>query len=287
MRQSHFRPKTPKVKSVPTSLTCRSLPLAEPEISAKAIYWRTLWRSPLPGAGQSLGLRWCIRATLAAFGHLVVQVEGAERLVGSTGPVIFVANHTTRLEALVLPALLMSLRRGRPVHFLADWNLLLVPGLAFVLRCGQTIPVNRKPAKPAWLNRLRPLLCPAQSAHELALARLNAGAAVGIFPEGTATGLPERLLRGLTGAARLSLAAGVPVIPIGIRHRLQPGRHRITNHTPMSLHVGTPLYPSLNQSSEDRSAILAWHGEIMESVASLSAKSWRSNNPRTKHANQV
>jgi len=275
------------VESVPTSLTCRSLPSAELEIFAEAIRCRTLWRSPLPEAGQSLGLRWCIRATLAAFGHLVVQVEGAERLAGSTGPVIFVANHTTRLEALVMPAVLMGLRRGRPVHFLADWNFLLVPGLALILRWGQTIPVNRKPAKPAWLNRLRPLVCPAQSAHELALARLKAGAAVGIFPEGTATGLPERLLRGLTGAARLSLAAGVPVIPIGIRHRLQPGSQRITIRTPMSLHVGTPLCPPLNHSCEDRSVVNAWHGEIMESLAALSAKYWRSNNPRTKHANQV
>lgn len=222
---------------------------------------------------------------MAAFGHLVIRIEGADGLAHSTSPVIFVANHTTRLEALVLPALLMGLRQGRPVHFLADWNFLLVPGLALVLRLGQTIPVNRKPAKPAWLNRLRPVLCPARTAHELALERLEAGAAVGIFPEGTATGFPDRLLRGLTGAARLSLAAGAPVIPIGIRHRRQPGQRRVTNFAPMSLHVGSPLVPSSNGVPADHAAIREWHGEIMTALATLSAKTWCTSNPRTKHAN--
>lgn len=212
--------------------------------------------------------------TLRLGGHLVRDVENAAAAL-QAGPVIFALNHTTKLEALVVPALLMALRGGRPVHFLADWNFLLVPGLATVFRIAEVIPVNRKPARPAFLNRFRARLCPDRSAHELARDRLAAGASVGIFPEGTATGLPDRLLSGHRGAAQLSLEAGVPLLPVGIRHAVGPGGRRVGEFAPMSLHFGEPLVPPPGDRQPNRAEISEWHAQLMGALARLTGKRWQ------------
>jgi 1-acyl-sn-glycerol-3-phosphate acyltransferase len=155
-----------------------------------------------------------------------------------------------------------------------------VPGIATVFRIAEVIPVNRKPARPAFLNRFRARLCPDRPAHELARERLAAGAAVGIFPEGTATGLPDRLLTGHRGAAQLSLETGVPLLPVGIRHSVAPGRRRVGNLAPMSLHFGRPLVPPPGGRVPDRREITDWHAQLMGALALLAAKRWQ--RPSTK-----
>jgi 1-acyl-sn-glycerol-3-phosphate acyltransferase len=63
----------------------------------------------------------------------------------------------------------------------------------------------------------------ALSAFDGAVPVLKAGDIVAVYPEGTRS--PDgRLYRGRTGAARLALAAGVPIIPVGIlgTDRVQP-----------------------------------------------------------------
>lgn len=232
------------------------------------------WRQPLPSLDENGQLRWVLRLVLLTGGQLVRGVENAEALRRQPDPVIVALNHTTKLEALLVPALLMALRGGRVIHFLADWNFLLVPGVAALFRVGQVIPVNRKPARPAFLNRLRPRLCPATPAHELARSRLGAGASVGIFPEGTATGSPNRLQRGLRGAAQLALETGVPLLPVGLRHATRPGARRVGNFTPFTLHVGEPLSPPAAATRPDREAVLLLHARLMRELAALSGKEW-------------
>lgn len=230
-------------------------------------------RLPLPHLEMRPSLRRLIRTTLWLGGHLVRGVENPAAAL-QAGPVIVALNHTTKLEALIVPAVLMALRGGRPVHFLADWNFLLVPGLATVFRIAEVIPVNRKPARPAFLNRFRARLCPDRPAHELARDRLAAGASVGIFPEGTATGLPNRLLTGHRGAAQLSLETGVPLLPVGIRHTVVPDIRRIGEFTPMSLHFGEPLVPPLGNRPPNRGEISEWHAQLMGALAHLAGKRW-------------
>ena len=74
---------------------------------------------------------------------------------------------------------------------------------------------------------------------------LRAGGLVAVFPEGTRS--PDgRLHRGRTGAVRLALQAGVPIVPAGIIGTrglrpsgiLRPGRH------PISITFGEPIVPS-------------------------------------------
>jgi len=50
---------------------------------------------------------------------------------------VLVLNHSTKLEAVLLPALLMLLRGGHHLHFMADWNYRLIPGLGHFYRSAQ------------------------------------------------------------------------------------------------------------------------------------------------------
>ena len=98
---------------------------------------------------------------------------------------------------------MMYFRLHRAPHFLAKEGLFRTPIVGPVLlACGQ-IPVFR-----SGRNNTDPM----QSAYDV----LNAGHTIGIFPEGTLTREPNQWpMRARTGAIRLSLETGVPIIPVG------------------------------------------------------------------------
>lgn len=151
----------------------------------KVLKVRDIVDSPMPHkAGRPLA-RGVIRGLLLAFGGCIVRVRGLERIAPEHDPFILALNHSTKLEALFLPAFLLHQRAGTPLHFIADWNLKLVPGIACIYRAGDVITLDRKPARPRFLNALRPLLTDRVPAFTRAAERLVAGASVGIFPEGT------------------------------------------------------------------------------------------------------
>ena len=138
-----------------------------------------------------------------------VEVTGRGN-VPAHGPVLFCANHP---NALVDPLVLL-VTAPRPVSFLAKAPLFRMPVIGWFARALDAIPVYRAQDFPAG----RP-----DNAGMFAAARavLDAGGAIGIFPEGTSHSDPD--LKPLkTGAARLALAAGTPrpvqVIPVAINY---------------------------------------------------------------------
>ncbi len=240
-------------------------------------------RKPGRAATASSGFQWCPVTRLScgllvAFARLIgVRVSGAEHIRVAHDPFIFALNHTHKLEALLVPALLAWERGGRQVHFLVDWNVLLVPGLASLIRLNEPIVVNRKPARPAWLNVFRSRLAPATSPYAAARERLRQGCSVGIYPEGTRNPDPGRLLRGLKGAARLSMETGAAVVPAGIRF----SSGRSGELAPFHLHIGDPIHPYDGEDPCHEAA--AWHEQIMRNIAILSGRHWNSHHPRTHH----
>lgn len=125
---------------------------------------------------------------------------GGEQLP-ATGGVIVVANHISNADPLALGQFLAY--AGRWPRFLAKSSLFGVPVMGRVLRGAGQIPVERGGSH-------------AGDALTAARAALEAGQAVVVYPEGTITFDPELWpMRGRTGAARLALATGCPVVPVG------------------------------------------------------------------------
>jgi 1-acyl-sn-glycerol-3-phosphate acyltransferase len=203
----------------------------------------------------------------------VHSIAGLEHIAPDRDPFILVLNHSTRLEALLVPPLLFLLRRGQRIHFMADWNFRMIPGVGLLYRRAGVITVARKPARPRFLNLLKPLFTDRMSPTEQARRHLAAGRSIGVFLEGTVNRDPLRLKRGRPGAAQLSLETGAPVVPVGLRFPTVPHGAAIPEGSPMAIEIGPPLIPSA-AAKPAHAAIWAWHGEIMTAIARLSRKSW-------------
>lgn len=116
------------------------------------------------------------------------------------GGFIAVSNHVTNLDPLTFGHFLVE--NGVPVKFLGKAELFKVPVVGQVLRGARQIPVHRGSAR-------------AIESLDAAATALAQGECVGIFVEGTLTHDPDMWpMQGRTGAARLALTTGVPVIPV-------------------------------------------------------------------------
>lgn len=238
-------------------------------IVSKPPMWREVISWPLPE--RSFGDRLLLRALSLAACSQVRAIDGLEHIRPGNDPFILVANHSTRREALLVPALLMLHRGGRPIHFLADWNFRLIPGIGMIYRRGGAITVTRKSARPRFLNLFKPLFLNPVPALEQARRHLAEGHALGMFPEGTVNRDPVRLLAGRSGATRLSLETGAAMVPMGIRFpeaaHGRPGA--------MEIHIGPPRRPPESMGTPaPLSAVRDWHATIMTDIARLSGKSW-------------
>lgn len=120
--------------------------------------------------------------------------------VPKAGPLILVANHMSHADPLILAHFVYD--SGRWPGFLAKASLFEAPVIGKVFHwVGQT-PVNRGSVDAA-------------RALDSAVAAVRAGEAVIIYPEGTTTKEPDLWpMKGKTGAARLWLTTGAPVVPI-------------------------------------------------------------------------
>jgi 1-acyl-sn-glycerol-3-phosphate acyltransferase len=231
-------------------------------------------RWPLP---HQVGVnRLLVRGLALLARQKVVSLAGVEHLLSDRDPFILAINHSTRTEALLVPALLTLRRGGKLIHFLADWNYRLIPGIGLLYRRGETVTVMRKSARPPLLNVLRPFYRHPLSALERARLLVLQGRSVGFFPEGTVNRDPLRLLPGRRGAARLSLETGASVIPVGIRFPDVPPGRPITDGASMQIHVGAPLAPRRCFAGQAPLAeVRAWHAAVMEAIGRLSGKSWQ------------
>jgi 1-acyl-sn-glycerol-3-phosphate acyltransferase len=232
----------------------------------------TVLFSPLP---DLRGLdRILLRAMTMIGLHKVSSFSGLHHVGPDRDPFVLVLNHNSRHEALIVPALLFFLRGGRRIHFLADWNFRLIPGIDLLYQRAGVITVTRKLAKPRMLNAMKPFFTNTVPPLEQARQHLERGCSIAIFPEGAVNRNRFQLLRGRHGAARLSLETGAPIIPAGIRFSR-------TKETPadlkgqMEITVGPPLpMPSTQEALVTRANVRARHVQIMSAISVLSGKSW-------------
>lgn len=125
--------------------------------------------------------------------------RGAEHLPESGGFVV-VSNHVSHLDPFTLAHFLYD--NGYPVRFLAKEAVFRIPVAGRIVRGARQIPVYRESGDAA-------------RAFSAAVAAVEAGECVGIYPEATLTRDPDLWpMKGKTGAARVALATGSPVIPV-------------------------------------------------------------------------
>lgn len=169
-----------------------------------------------------------------------VQVEGPGAVPG-TGPAVLAANHVSYLDPILLawPAE----RLGRPVRFLAKSELFTRRGFGWLLRWARQIPVDRQGKANAALTG--------------GLAALERGELVGMFPEATIS-RSFVLQDPKTGAARMAVGAGVPLIPValwgGQRIATKGRRPRLRRGMVLSVRIGTPVP---YEAGEDAGAVAA------------------------------
>ncbi len=157
--------------------------------------------------------------------------SGGEHVPRSGGAVL-VANHVSHLDPLTFAHFVHE--HGRVPRYLAKAALFDVFFAGWVLRSSGQIPVHR-------------MTSDASRAFDAAVSAVAEGRLVVVYPEGTLTRDPDLWpMVGRTGAARIALSAGVPVIPAaqwGAHEILYPYRTRprlLPRHT---IHVtaGPPV----------------------------------------------
>lgn len=187
------------------------------------------------------------------------NIEGLDN-IPRRGPAIVAFNHIAYLDPFAAAHVVTEAKR-RP-RFLGKSELFQDKRIAWILRGAGQIEVKRG-------TREAPM------ALDNALAALDAGEVIVVFPEGTVTTDPDLYpMAPKTGAARLALKSGAPLIPAalwgtaniwpkGYRKRWWPPKQDVLAR------IGEPMHVSGDPDSPD-----AWREisrRVMEEIAVLVA----------------
>lgn len=185
------------------------------------------------------------------------RVEGVDN-VPSTGPAILCSNHLSMVDPVV-----MALNVPRTVYFLGKNEYFAYHYRWFFESLG-VMPVARQGGQ----------------AGESSLARgaqvLEAGAVLGLYPEGTRS--PDgRLYRGKTGAARLAIRTGAPIVPIAVigSRDVLPPHGRLPRRAPVAVRFGTPIDLSHLHGRDHEGPVLRHATDtVMACIAALSGQEY-------------
>jgi 1-acyl-sn-glycerol-3-phosphate acyltransferase len=189
--------------------------------------------------------------------------RGGENIPKSGG-VVIAANHISHVDALAFGHFVYG--NGRIPRFLAKSGVFKNKFVGGVLRAARQIPVYRATADAA--GALRD-----------AVAAVNDGQAVAVYPEGTITRDPGIWpMAAKSGAARIALATGCPVIPVA-----QWGPHEILAYHEKRPHLlprkrmiilaGPPVdLDDLRAVPQTADTLREATGRIMDAITELLAK---------------
>ncbi|MEU7901896.1 lysophospholipid acyltransferase family protein [Actinoplanes sp. NPDC049118] len=165
--------------------------------------------------------------------------RGMENLP-ARGGFIITPNHMSQFDPLLVAHFVYA--SGRWPRFLAKASIWKVPFVGFMLRKTLQIPVERGSVE-------------AVKSLDSLIEALHEGGVVVIYPEGTTTREPDLWpMRGKTGAARLALVTGAPVVPMATWgaqqvHDVRTKKISLGRRVPVSVSVGKPVDLS------------RWHGQ--------------------------
>jgi 1-acyl-sn-glycerol-3-phosphate acyltransferase len=134
------------------------------------------------------------------------------------------------------------------------------------------VPIDRSGARAA------------DAALRTALRLLEQGQIVGLYPEGTRS--PDgRLYKGRTGAARIALTAGCPVLPCAIAgtEKVQPTGKLMPRLHPVTVRFGAPLdfsrysgelWEAVRETEDEHTVLRAVTDEIMHTLMRMSGREY-------------
>ena len=194
------------------------------------------------------------------------RLEGLEK-IPVEGPVIVAGNHLSYVDPLAHGYFVV--KAGRRPRFLAKQELFDARFVGTVLRGARQISVERGTGDRSPLEDAR--------------RAVERGEVVVIYPEGTTTTTHEDFSpgRGKTGAVRLAIATGVPILPVatwgGQFVWRRSGRQSLTFGRPMWVVAGEPFDPTERLDGEPDAGRLRTltddlMGELDKLVAHLRAR---------------
>jgi 1-acyl-sn-glycerol-3-phosphate acyltransferase len=188
-----------------------------------------------------------------------IDASGLEH-VPTDGPAILCPNHISFIDSLFVPAVLP--RRVTYVgkaEYLDSWKTRrLLPALGM-------IPIDRKGGDSA------------KAALDAAAGILGRGELFGIYPEGTRS-RDGNLHKGHTGAARLALRTGAPLIPVGLvgTREIQPPEAKMPRlFRQASVRFGRPITVDryLDRAS-DKLVLRQLTDEVMYEIRGLTGQEY-------------
>ena len=230
--------------------------------------WPIVYLDKPPGVPKLLGLiepqrliQLIARPELMRFVRF--DIDGVDNIPPS-GPAILVSNHRSYFDPVAICVTLAQ--RGRAVRFLAKKELFDVPLAGPVLRAMGAISVDRG------TGSAEPLLA--------AAAAVQAGELVAILPQGTIPRGEEffdPVLKGRTGAARLSTTTRAPVIPMGVwgtelvwpRNSRVPNVTNLRNPPTVRVRIGEPVDVKRRSAPADTKRIMAAISALLPPEASV------------------
>lgn len=222
-------------------------------------------------------LRWRVVAAIALPLMALISritVRGGDNLP-KTGPFIVAPCHYSAIDPVVMG--IGVWKSGRSPRFMAKESLFRVPVLGSILTSLGQIPVDRSGQQRA--------LGPMKAAKTLA----ESGGGIIIYPEGSLTRDPDMWpMRGKTGAVRMALDTGMPLIPAAHwgTQVLMPrysGKIRFFPRTPITVLFGKPIDLSPFQGKTVDQKLLVHATDIlMSAIADLQGQLRGETPPATR-----
>ena len=196
-----------------------------------------------------------------------VRLQGVEA-VPPDGPAILAPNHLSLIDpffvTLVVPRFITFI--GKAEYF-DSWQ------TRMFMEMGGVIPVRRED--------------PSETSLEAGKRVLESGNLLGIFPEGTRS--PDgRLYKGKTGAARMAVDVGCPVIPTGLigTRQVMPKNAKIPGLGPrVTVKFGRPMTVPA-EGKENPRVLRVFTDELMQEIARLTGQEYRHRYAYTKRVGQ-
>jgi 1-acyl-sn-glycerol-3-phosphate acyltransferase len=161
-------------------------------------------RKPYEGKTWAKGSLDVLKIVESAGGE--IHISGLQALSRYRGPVIYVANHMSLLDTLILPCILLAFGK---VTFVVKEGLLRYPVLGIIIRAIHPIAVTRENPR----QDLKTVI-------NQGLALISRGCSIIIFPQATRSAIFNESAFNSLGV-KLAQRAGVPVVPVALKTDFQ------------------------------------------------------------------